>query len=213
MRSLAPVYELPGVQRVSLAQLIAAPREVFRELRPDTSLRPFLYVLMIAVPVLPVLMAIVSTDALREGFLSSSETASIAQHAPVVAFAFSIAMLCAQGVGLAAHLLGWMVLSKIFGSSAPSSLVIKAWCYAIIPLILRQVFLMVVSVIMGSEWLAGRSWLLQVFDPFLVWAAVCFYIAARSTLHLGKVRAVVLALFCSFIGAVSPLLEHVIRSL
>lgn len=151
MRSLAPVYELPGVQRVSLAQLIAAPREVFRELRPDTSLRPFLYVLMIAVPVLPVLMAIVSTDALREGFLSSSETASIAQHAPVVAFAFSIAMLCAQGVELAAHL--------------------------------------------------------------LVWAAVCFYIAARSTLHLGKVRAVVVALFCSFIGAVSPLLEHVIRSL
>jgi uncharacterized membrane protein len=98
-------------------------------------------------------------------------------------------------------------VTRIAGTKKSAQTITKAWLYAVIPLVVRQVFLITGSMMGGGEWILQRSLVIQFIDPFLICCAVLLYLACRWTLEITKSRAIIAAFFCTFIGALGPLVE------
>lgn len=190
-----------------LLLVFSRPAELFRYLRDSGSRRPPLVMILILLPFVPVLTAIAGTGTLRASFAADPTTVDFVGNAVFIAIAMGVAVMLLQVATLGVHLLFFGLFVRIAGAKAPAQTITKAWLYAVIPLVFRQLFLIAGSMVGDGAWISDRSSVIQFVDPFLIYCAVLLYLACRWTLEMTRLRAVLVTFSSTFIGALGPLAE------
>lgn len=195
------------MRKPGLLLVFSRPAELFRYLKDSGSRRPPLVMILFLLPFVPALTAIAGTGTLRAEFASDPTTAAFVGSAVFIAIAIGVAVMLLQVATLGVHLLFFGLFVRIAGTKTPAQTITKAWLYAVIPLVLRQLFLIAGSMVGDGTWISQRSSVIQFIDPFLVYCAVLLYLACRWTLEMTRPRALLVTFFSTFIGALGLLVE------
>lgn len=196
----------PARGSATVTHLLSHPVDFFQHLDKSTSTSSFRRLLLVSLPVLPLLSSFPLVFWFDHAFSQHEQIQVLADYSWFIAYGFSVALLLLQALGMGLHLVIWMLLARVLGAESRHA-VVKAWCFAAVPLIVRQIFMAVATLGLGVEWFSQRSPILQAVDPFLIWSAVLFYWAGRHTLSLSRGRAISLALLSSFVGLLGTLLS------
>lgn len=195
-----------GSPRVRLSAVFSSPVGAFAALRDRPSAILPLRLILLTLPVVPVVGTLATIGPLRTSLIGQSGEAATASVV-VVAASFAVILMLMQVVLLVAHFVVFALLVRLSGSPASFPLVRAVWCYAVVPLVFRQLTYLGVALIAGPNWFNDRSAWLSLADPFLLWAAVLFYIAARNALGLSRMLSWAVCLMSTLVGAVPGFLQ------
>ncbi len=186
---------------------LSRPRALFAQLRRQPSSRPALLWLLASMPVLPISVAVLTYPRLQHLFLAEPELAPKAGAVLFIAILFASALCVVQAVFLLVNFAVFATGARLLGTDSSLKSIRAVWSYAVIPLVLRQLFYVVVVIVQGAEWLRDHAAVLGFIDPFLIATAVLLYIGSRQVLTLSRGRAFLAALLSTFIGAFGALLN------
>lgn len=187
--------------------LYATPAAVFDyAARTGDARRPLQWLLAVQ-PLLPVAVGVGSVGTVRHLLLSDPALAERAAAAPFVAAFGGAVVLLTQVMMLLMHFVVFSVVGRVVLGGEQHRRLGTVWAYAMFPLVLRQLSYLLVVVVAGREWYAAHASLVGVLDPFVLAAAVFFYVGARRVLGAGVRQALVLSGSATVVGALGAALS------
>lgn len=183
-------------------RVFSDPVRLFGELKAPHSSKRALLPILIALPVLPIVLTIGSLDDVRNAMLAQPTLADRAHAlAPIVSVFAGMVTLLMQTLLLGAHLVTFLLMTRIFPTTATRRSIVQVWAYAMFPTIIRQAVLIGFVLAVGPRWLKDHSSVLTVADPFVMYMGFLFYSGCRNALGYSRLRAAGIAFMLSAAGA------------
>jgi hypothetical protein len=180
--------------------VFGSPAALFTAVAADPQPRRALRWLLWTLPVMPAAIAVGSYGAVHSAMINSPDLASRASAAPLVSASAGILAVVVQGVMLLMHLALFVAMVGWLRSAGTRRAAVTVWAYAMFPLVLRQVFLLMVIGTQGLDWFRDHAAIITFVDPFICLVGFLFYVGCRRVLELSMSRAALVAVLSSVVG-------------
>lgn len=198
-----------GRRGPSPLRALVEPRALFADLREQPVARRAMVWLAWSTIVLPLATGVMSYPTLRAAFAADPALAGKSGLVPFLAALMALVTCLVQAAMLGMHLVVFTAAARWLGARGDTAAIRAVWAYALVPLIVRQLFYLVVIAVQGVEWFRQRAGVLAFADPFMIFVAVLLYLGCRQVLDLSRRQAVLASLSATFIGALGALTKLV----